>query len=76
MPFYEVLKVLITEPGKHHFRRTRWGKEYIHNDTAFICSFGITPTDIKIVIVNKSNHTGYTYCPSAVDIIANDWYEV
>lgn len=76
MPFYEVLKILITEPGKHNFKRKKWENEYTHNDTAYIASIGITATEIRIVLVHKSNHTGYTYCPSAADIIATDWYEV
>ena len=76
MPFYEVLKILMVEPGKHSFKRKRWEGEYIHNDTSYIVSIGITPTEIKILLVNKSTHTGYTYCPSAADIIANDWFEV
>lgn len=76
MPFYEMLKLLMTEPGKHHFRRKPWDKDYNHNDTKFIGSFALTPIDIKLVLVHKSNDTGYAYYPSMDDIIANDWIEV
>ena len=76
MPFYEVLKLLMTEPSKHHFRRKKWENEYVHNDTDFITSIGITPFTTKILLVHKSNQTGYTFCPSAEEIIATDWYEV
>lgn len=76
MPFYEVLKLLMTEPGTYHFKRKKWENEYDHNDTAFIASFGITSLDVKVVLVHKSNNTGYAYSPSAADIIANDWYKV
>ena len=76
MPFYEALKLLITEPGKHHFRRKSWNGEYEHNNTKFIASFGLTTTKIAVVIVNKDNDTGYEFYPSYDDIITNDWMEV
>lgn len=76
MHFYEVLKLLMTEPEKHHYVRKSWSGKYEHNDTKFIGSLAITPVDIKIVLVHKSNDTGYAYCPSYDDIVANDWIEV
>lgn len=76
MPFYEVLKLLMTEPGKHHFRRKSCNLEYDHSDTKYICSIGIAPQTVQILIAKNDNNTGYTYQPSADDIIANDWIEV
>lgn len=76
MPFYEVLRLLMTEPGKHHFRRKNWDYEYDHNDTKFIASFAVNPAKIAVVIVHKSNDTGYQFTPSFNDITTNDWVEV
>ena len=76
MPFYEVLRLLITEPGKHHFRRRQWDNEYCHNDTKYIASFAVNPAYISVVIVHKSNNTGYCFTPSYADITVNDWFEV
>jgi hypothetical protein len=76
MPFYEVLKNLMIDPGKHNYRRKKWENKYDHNDTAYICSIAITPANIKVVLVHKSNNTGCQFCPSAEDITAKDWYEV
>lgn len=76
MPFYEALKLLMTEPGKHHFRRKIWEKEYTHNDTKFIASLAITPINVGLILVHKSNDTGYAYYPTYDDITASDWYEV
>lgn len=70
MPFYEALKLLIEEPGKHHFRRKIW------NDVSkFIVSVDITPVNIAIV-VKGNNNTGFLFYPTLDDITAKDWIEV
>lgn len=76
MPFYEVLKLLVEEPGKHHFRRKSWDNDYKYNDTKFIASFAITIKNIAIVTVHKSNDTGYQFNPTFDEITAKDWIEV
>ena len=76
MPFYEALKLLMTEPGKHHFRRKAWEKDYNHKDIKYICSIAVNIAFICIMVVHKNNDTGYVFRPADADIIANDWYEV
>lgn len=76
MPFYEVLKLLMTEPGKHHFRRKSWNNDSDYNNNKFICSFGTTTKSVSIVIAQENNNTGFTFRPYIDDITANDWIEV
>jgi hypothetical protein len=76
MPFYKALELLMTEPGKHHFRRKAWEKSYNYKDIKYVCSIAITIAYICLMKVHNNNDTGYAFYPDAADITANDWYEV
>lgn len=77
MPFYEVLKFLILNPGKYRFRRTIWDKSDYNSSPAYITSSSIIPNNIKVVGNYSNNRTlEIPWSPSSADIAANDWYEV
>lgn len=72
MPFYEVLKYLITNPGKYKFRRYTWPISPL-----YITSIELIPGNIKI----SANHSKekplmLPWSPTPADIAADDWIEV
>ena len=73
MPFYEVLKILMTQNNKK-FKRKSWERKYDLNN-AFIVR-GYNGQAELVILICRDGHTGYTFNPSCYDIIANDWCEI
>lgn len=75
MPFYEVLKILMTSApiAKSRFRRKSWKNKYGY-ENAFIIYVYIG-CDSGAIMICLDGHNGIVYRPISEDLTANDWEE-
>ena len=76
MPFYEVLKILMTDSPieKSRFRRKSWKNKYGY-ENAFIIIYVYTGFDSNTIMICLDGHNGRLYRPTSEDLTANDWEE-
>ena len=75
MPFYEVLKILMTSKpiAKSRFRRKSWKNKYGYENGFIIYVY--TGCDSRTLMICLDDHNGRLYRPLPEDLTADDWEE-
>ena len=75
MPFYEVLKILMTSKpiAKSRFKRKYWSNKYGY-ENAFII-YVYSGCNSKTLMICFDGHNGRLYRPLPEDLTADDWEE-